>query len=462
MSMENRLLMIGIFCFAALLRAQEQGEVEWSWQTPEDFFEPAAADEGLEMSLEEAESEDSDILEPGAEPSADAVPAAESTGDESWMWEEEAVEESFAAEPALPAPAGVPRKRGAAINVSEYDAVLKENLDLRREADAARQAQEAVAIDNQRLRREMQDLEARLGQLALTLQKTKQTAPAAEAEVVDKALELEKRLAELGEENEKLLRQVAALQQALTDKPAPATPAAGSDLYREIEQENTSLKEKLNQAQAELRDALAGLEDAGSKGDKHAAELRRAWETGDELRRQLAQAADDEKKHRQVLEKLLRQIPQLEEQLADMASKVERKDAALAARDKEFEAMKLELDRREYRLIQAEKMTDILDDARRDVGEVSKRQQRDMHYNMALVYAKEGKFREAEREYLRALRLDPTDSESHYNLGILYDDQFNDKRRAAMHYRRYLKLNPNGQDADAVKGWLMQIEMQGK
>jgi len=378
------------------------------------------------------------------------------------MWEEEAIEDDLStAPPVPPAPVGRPTKKGPAIDVSAYDELLKENLDLRREADESRQAREAIAVDNQKLRQEIQDLETRLQQLAVTLQEAKKSAPAEAAEAVDNTLELEKQLAELRGKNDKLQQEMATLQQALADRPAPVAPAAGSDLYRELEKQNTQLKEKLSQTQEELSDALAGLEKAGSVDDKHEAELRRAWETRDELRKRIAQAEDEEKKHRRVVEKLLKQIPRMEEQLADMTAEVERKDAILAAREREFQAMKLELERREHRLVQAEKMTDVLDDARRDISAISKRQQRDMHYNMALVYAKEGKFREAEREYLRALRMDPTDAESHYNLGILYDDEFNDKRRAAMHYRRYLKLNPSGQDADAVKGWLMQIEMQG-
>jgi len=83
-----------------------------------------------------------------------------------------------------------------------------------------------------------------------------------------------------------------------------------------------------------------------------------------------------------------------------------------------------------------------------------------MHYNMAVVYAKEGRFEEAEKEYLRALRIDPNDPAAHYNLAILYDDELDRKRRAVMHYRKYIQLNPTAPDADQVKQWIMQLEMR--
>ena len=121
--------------------------------------------------------------------------------------------------------------------------------------------------------------------------------------------------------------------------------------------------------------------------------------------------------------------------------------------------MEVELQKREQRLIKAERMTAVLEKARDDVAQVSERERRDMHYNMAVVYAKEGRLREAEGEYLRALQIDPNDPAVHYNLGILYDDELNDKGKAAMHYRKYLKLSPHGSDVDAVKSWLLKIEM---
>lgn len=79
---------------------------------------------------------------------------------------------------------------------------------------------------------------------------------------------------------------------------------------------------------------------------------------------------------------------------------------------------------------------------------------RDVHYNSGVVYALQGKYDQAEKEYLSALRLDPTDADVHYNLSILYEDQLNDPGKAVGHYRRYLELKPDATDAEMVTSWL--------
>ena len=92
--------------------------------------------------------------------------------------------------------------------------------------------------------------------------------------------------------------------------------------------------------------------------------------------------------------------------------------------------------------------------------QVNNSEKRDMHYNMAVVYAKEHRFKDAEIEYLKALRLDPTDAAVHYNLGILYDDELDEKLKASVHYRKYLRLAPHAPDVNDVRGWLLAIDMK--
>jgi tetratricopeptide (TPR) repeat protein len=217
--------------------------------------------------------------------------------------------------------------------------------------------------------------------------------------------------------------------------------APGSDLFQEVEKENVLLKQKLEMLQADQQKAAGAVEKQR------------------ELEAELARAKAGEQQSREAVEKLLERIPELEDQLAALKSGTQQQDAAITVKDKDLSAFKLELERRENRLIKAERMATLLAKTREEIKQVSDREKRDMHYNMAAVYAKEGKYREAEQEYLRALRIDPGDADSHYNLGILYDEQLADKRRAAMHYRRYLKLRPNASDGDIVKTWLMDLDM---
>lgn len=88
------------------------------------------------------------------------------------------------------------------------------------------------------------------------------------------------------------------------------------------------------------------------------------------------------------------------------------------------------------------------------------KQRLDMHFNLAVAYDKTGMYKEEEREYLECLRIDPNDANVHYNLGILYDDKFNDNLKAIKYYKKYLQLRPTGGDAEQVRQWIMYAEQQ--
>ncbi|MDD5042555.1 MAG: tetratricopeptide repeat protein [Candidatus Omnitrophica bacterium] len=78
------------------------------------------------------------------------------------------------------------------------------------------------------------------------------------------------------------------------------------------------------------------------------------------------------------------------------------------------------------------------------------------HYNLAIIYENEGRYKEAASEYEKTLELDPDDADIHYNLAIVYDDHIQDNAKAIMHYRRYLELAPDAKDADIVAEWMAE------
>ncbi len=88
------------------------------------------------------------------------------------------------------------------------------------------------------------------------------------------------------------------------------------------------------------------------------------------------------------------------------------------------------------------------------------KQRLDMHFNLAVAYDKTKMYKAEEREYLECLRLDPSDANVHYNLGILYDDKLKNDARAIKHYQKYLQLRPMGEDSEQVKEWIMHAEQQ--
>ncbi len=235
-----------------------------------------------------------------------------------------------------------------------------------------------------------------------------------------------------------------------------------SDLFKELEQINAMLREKMLEVEAD-RQRLAKLDEEAAKTqalqaksiETHTARLA-------EMDQALSEAQAREEEYKELIERLVPQVETLEQQVTALTQERQELTNRLLQRDQDLQGLKVELERREHRLAKAERVADVLEKARTEVLRAGDREKLNMHYNMASVYARDGKFLEAENEYLQALRIDPADADVHYNLGILYDDEMKQSEKAMVHYRRYLQLNPHGPDADRVRTWLMKLEMQAQ
>ncbi|OGV66892.1 MAG: hypothetical protein A2283_23065 [Lentisphaerae bacterium RIFOXYA12_FULL_48_11] len=378
----------------------------------------------------------------------------------------------------VPMVAAVPDKKKAdnlkhSFDSKAYDELIKENLDLHKKIAEAKQDKDMIRIENQRLAREIKDMEQRIADSIVKikdLSRQKESLSNSSAEIKS----MEDRLKKAEQEKVSLSGQLAALQKKSLDQgksqPAKAVgqPAVkpvvpvqvGSDLYKKLEGENMLLKQKLTELDAERQKAVKAREEFEKKEKLASEESRRAVEAQKNMKEKLDDARSVEKKQKKMMIDLAERIPDMEKEAAELRQKLLEKDEALKEKERNLEVLANEIHQRENRIRKAEKMVELMDQAQKDVSQVSDGEKRDMHYNMAAVYSQVGRYRDAEREYLHALRLDPTDADVHYNLGILYDENLNDKTRAAMHYRRYLKLRPSGPDVDSVKNWLMNIDMK--
>lgn len=374
-----------------------------------------------------------------------------------------------AATPAAPERAGAISAAGAgSVDASAYNELLRENLELRRKLTDTSAGESRLAGENQRLTTEVKSLEGQIGKLAVSLQELKQKEPSGA-----NTREMESRLAAAEAERARLQESLTALSKAAEERQraAASAPVAaalpsvspverGSDLFRRMEKENLELRESLARLEAEHKRTVEAQ--ARIAGDEARTRETVADLSGREkaLRDELAAAAIAAKERDQKNKDLMERLPRLESDLASLTRDVEAKAAALTERNRQIETLKEELQRRENRLTGVERSAAIMEQAKREVQQSTDREKRDMHYNMGAMYARDGKFRNAEQEYLAALQIDPSDADVHYNLGILYDENLGDKIKAAMHYRRFIMLKPHGPDADAVKGWLMAIEVR--
>ena len=65
----------------------------------------------------------------------------------------------------------------------------------------------------------------------------------------------------------------------------------------------------------------------------------------------------------------------------------------------------------------------------------------------------------AEQNFKRALALNPSDADVHYNLGVLYADHTKDARRAIHHFERYLDLG--GPEVRRIRAWIQELGGKG-
>jgi tetratricopeptide (TPR) repeat protein len=368
---------------------------------------------------------------------------------------------------------------GGSIDAKAYDELIRENLDLHKKISEAKLDKDLMKLENERLAKEIKDLEERISDSVVKIKDLgKQKESSTNSPVGTRELEI--RLIKAEQEKMLLNNQLSVLQKKISDQGKivgdqtpgidvrqaagvnkPAEPVRiGSDLYKKLESENLLLRQKLSELDAERQKAVKAREETEKREKLASEEAKRAVESQKQIKEKLDEAKIMEKKQKKMISDLVERIPDMEKEMTALNKKLSEKDVVLKERDRNLEILANEVHQRENRIRKAEKMVELMEQAQKDVNQVSDSEKRDMHYNMAAVYSQVGRFRDAEREYLHALRLDPTDADVHYNLGILYDDNLNEKQKAAMHYRRYLKLRPNGPDVDAVKNWLINIDMK--
>ena len=80
-------------------------------------------------------------------------------------------------------------------------------------------------------------------------------------------------------------------------------------------------------------------------------------------------------------------------------------------------------------------------------------------YNLGVMYVGDKDYEQAVIEFLKSLEYNPDNPLAHYNLGIVYEEYFQDERSAAYHYRKFIELSPDSDDAIAVKEWLRECEV---
>jgi tetratricopeptide (TPR) repeat protein len=82
--------------------------------------------------------------------------------------------------------------------------------------------------------------------------------------------------------------------------------------------------------------------------------------------------------------------------------------------------------------------------------------------NLGEVYRRMKEINKAETAFTKAVEIDPQYADAHYNLGVLYDGELRDPGKAAIHYRKFLELEPNSPEAVRIGRWLAALEGKEK
>lgn len=75
---------------------------------------------------------------------------------------------------------------------------------------------------------------------------------------------------------------------------------------------------------------------------------------------------------------------------------------------------------------------------------------------LGLISVEDGAYKTAEQHYIKAITLDPSFANAHYNLALLNDIFFQDIAKAVQHYERYLSLIRNA-DPD-TEAWVVELK----
>jgi Tfp pilus assembly protein PilF len=74
----------------------------------------------------------------------------------------------------------------------------------------------------------------------------------------------------------------------------------------------------------------------------------------------------------------------------------------------------------------------------------------------------QGRFKDAEAVYFKALQANAAYADTHLNLGILYDLYLGNPAQALTHYEKYLALKGEAADTGRVKSWVADLQRRSK
>jgi tetratricopeptide (TPR) repeat protein len=201
---------------------------------------------------------------------------------------------------------------------------------------------------------------------------------------------------------------------------------------------------------------------AQDETERRIADLKNAFEEITESFRQ--RMAEQEQKagvERQALvaerEAALAERDAVRVQMAGMESTVKALEEKLAERDAEVATLLKARASSDDALRTKDEELARVQEALQAAEQANARERFALAYNLGSIYKAARQYDRAEAQFLKALAMNADDPALHYNLGILYDDNLGNAKKARQHYERFLELAPNDPDAPNVVKWLKEL-----
>lgn len=287
-------------------------------------------------------------------------------------------------------------------------------------------------------------------------QAEKTTAVSQTAEEINQAIkkQLEEQVKNLSVENQTLKEKNVALETERVQVSADKENLLGKLKDYTFQRENLDARIKtIELGIINLNEIKKTLETENKNLTEQIIVLQKELEPARKVRRNFKdKMAKFEKRHKsQMTEEVERQREKYEKQIKELNDKSEKLKEEKEACLEENILSQRELKKAMEELIDTKA---YLEGLKKDVAT--------MHYNLAVIFDEDGRYDRALGEYKEVLKVKPNDAETHYNMAVIYDAHKKDRQKAIYHYRMYLRIRPDAEDADRVKEWITEGELEEK
>ncbi len=220
---------------------------------------------------------------------------------------------------------------------------------------------------------------------------------------------------------------------------------------KEADDKNTSLAKMMEQYTPEkISQVLADRDRLQVENKEMAQKIIESQKKVEEIQRNMTPLELDRQE--------LHRIEAENKELRDRTKYIQKQDQRLAQLIKENKEYREQLE------IMKGKFKDAVPGLAKS-GRIAQKMMREngqMHYNLGTIFLQNKRYKEAIGEYEKVLEITPNDPDTHYNLGVLYDDFFKDREKALYHYQKYITVNPKAPDAKKVETYILNLELEEK